>query len=536
MIKNIIRNLIKDSIEKAQKNKDLPIFDIPRIDIEHPENTKFGDYSSNIAMYLTKMARKNPLEIAKTIKNNLEKDKNIEKNEAVKPGFINFYLSNKYLQNKVEEIIKQKDDFGNSDIGKGKKVHLDFVSANPTGPVHLGNARGGPFGDVLANVLEKVGYKPWREYYVNNYGNQIKILGHSVLKDGKAEYRGDYIDELHKKVKEKDPFKVGQWAAGEIIENIIKPSMEKLGIEFDQYFYEKSLHDNKDGKGSKVEKRFEELKEKGLTFEEGGALWFRAKIFHDDKNRVIKKSTGEVTYFGGDIAYHIDKFDRENKLAIDIWGADHHGDVARVEGALDALGHGDDELKIILTQFVKVLKNGKELKMSKRAGTYVTIDDLLDEVGKDATRFFFLMHSHNTHMNFDLDLAKEKSSKNPVFYVQYAHARICSIFKKAGIKGSSLEKEKADLSLLKEEAEIDLMRELNILPELVLDIAKSYEVHKLTFYAKFLADKFHKFYEKCRVIDENKELEKARLTLLLATKIVLKNTLDILGIDSPDEM
>jgi arginyl-tRNA synthetase len=530
MIKDKIESLITSTLKKTQKSKDLPIFDIPEINMEHPENNEFGDYSSNIAMRLTKAAKKSPLEVAKIIKDNIKEGKYIEKVEIVKPGFVNFYLSKEYFQNQIKEIIEQKDNFGNSDMGEGKKIHLDFVSANPTGPVHLGNGRGGPYGDVLANVLERAGYKVWREYYVNDYGNQIKVLGHSVLKDSEAQYKGDYIDKLHKKIKEKDPFEVGQWAAHEIVENIIKPSMEKLGIKFDQYFFEKKLHND-----GKVEKIFKELRDKNLIYEKEGALWFKATEFGDEKDRVIKKSTGEVTYFGGDMAYHKDKFERGNDLAIDIWGADHHGDVARVMGAVKAMGY-NKRLKIILTQFVRVLKDGKEYKMSKRAGTYVTIDDLLDEVGKDAVRFFFLMHSYNTHMDFNLDLAKEKSNKNPVFYVQYAHARICSIFRKAGINELSLGKEKVNLSLLKEEAEIDLMRELFMLPEIIVNITSNYEVHRLTTYAVSLADKFHNFYEKCKVLDEDKELQRARLTLLLASKIVLKNTLNILGVGAPERM
>lgn len=535
MIKNTLINLIKKSIKKAQESNELLSFNMPEIHLEHPENSQFGDYFSNIAMQLAKEAKKNPLEIAKIIKNNIRKHIKVERIDVVKPGFLNFYLSHKYFESLLEIIVhpEAQEKYGSSVIEEGKKIMVEFVSANPTGPVHLGNGRGGPFGDTLANVLERVGYKVTREYYVNNYGNQIKVLGHSVLKDKEAQYKGKYIDKLYLKlreIEERDPFKVGQWAAKEIIENIIKPSMKGLGIEFDNYFYEKELHMN-----GKVEKRFEELKEKDLIYEKDEALWFKASEFGDEKDRVVRKSTGEITYFGGDIAYHKDKFDRGNNLAIDIWGADHHGDVPRVIGAMKALGY-ENKLKIILTQFVRVLKDGKEYKMSKRAGTYITIDDLLDEVGKDAVRFFFLMHSHNTHMDFDLNLAKEKSNKNPVFYVQYAHARICSIFKKAEVSESNLESKKVDLSLLKKEAEIDLIRELNMLPELVLDVARSYEVHKITTYAKSVADKFHKFYEQCRVIGIEKDLQLARLNLLLATKVVLKNTLDILGIDSPERM
>jgi len=500
--------------------------------VEHPAVEKFGDYTTNIAMVLGKALKKNPLEIAlklSTVLGQQFTDK-FEKIEAVAPGYINFYLSQKYLQNRVTEINEQKEKFGNSEMGKGEKIHLDFVSANPTGPVTLGNGRGGTLGDALANILEKTGHKPWREYYVNDFGNQIKVLGHSILKDEEAQYQGEYIDELSKKVSGTDPFEVGQAAASIILEEIIKPSMGKMGIVFDNYFLEKSLHDS-----GEVENIFKDFFAKDFFYENEGAVWFRAEKFGDEKDRVVKKTSGEATYFGGDIAYHKNKFERGFSRAIDVWGADHHGDVKRVMGAVEALGYGG-KLAIIINQMLKVIKDGKEFRMSKRKGTYVSVDDLLEEVGKDAVRFFFLMYSPDTHMSFDLDLAKERSEKNPVFYVQYAHARICSILAKVQSSKFKVQSE-GNLSLLAHEKELSLIKELNKFPGLVEEIAQSYEVHRLPHYAIKLADKFHSFYNDCRVIDEeNPELSQARLALVSAVKIVLAETLRLIGVSAPEKM
>lgn len=532
-MKEQIRNLIKNAIKELKLNENWDESSHPEIEVDYPKNEAFGDYTTNIAMVLAKVMKMNPMEVAKKMNqqlttNNLQQ---FEKVEAVKPGYINFYLSKQYLQGKVSEINEKGENFGNSKIGRGEKIHLDFVSANPTGPVTLGNGRGGTFGDVLANVLEKAGYKPWREYYVNDFGNQIKILGHSVLKDNEAQYKGSYIDDLAKKIRGTDPFEVGQKAAKLILEEIIKPSMEKIGIRFDEYFSEKSLY-----KSGEVEKVFHELFDKDYFYGKDGAVWFNASQFGDEKDRVVRKSTGEVTYFGGDIAYHRNKFERGFSRAVDIWGADHHGDVKRVLGAMEALGH-KGKLKIILNQLLRVIKDGQEFRMSKRKGTYVSIDDLLEEVGRDAVRFFFLMYSSDTHMTFDLDLAKEQSEKNPVYYVQYAHARICSIIKKSKEDGEGDKGKRIDLGLLTHEKELALMREMGKFPELIEEIAQNCEVHRLPHYAIKLADKFHSFYAVCQVVDkQNPALTVARLSLIKSAKIVLGETLRLIGVSVPDKM
>jgi arginyl-tRNA synthetase len=502
------------------------------IEINYPPE-EFGDYSTNLALKLAKKVNKNPREIAELLKSESEKDdaENDEKIfsqiEVAGAGFLNFNLSSEARGREIEKINLVGRKYGDSAVGKNKKIHLDFVSANPTGPIHLGNGRGGPLGDVLANILIKNGFFVWREFYVNDFGNQIKILGHSILKDSEAQYRGEYIEKLAKNNQAADPFIVGQKATEIILQEMIKPAMENLGIFFDEYFRESSLHKN-----AEVEKAFCELQAKDLLYEKDGALWFRAEKFGDEKDRVVRKTTGEITYFGGDIAYHLNKLQkRKFDLAVNIWGADHHGDVQRVTGAMETLGYAG-KVKVILTQNLTVIKNGEEFKMSKRKGQYICLEDLIDEVGKDAVRFIFLAYSANSPMIFDIDLAKEKSNKNPVYYVQYAYARISGILRKTervvGVK--------IDFALLKQEKEIELIRHLMRFPDLISEIAENYEVHRLTHYAIKLADKFHSFYHACRIMDEEKALASARRELVSATQIVLGETLRLVGIDAPEKM
>ncbi len=550
-MKSEIQKLIQQAIKSAYRVG----FDLEKIKIDYPPEG-MGDYATNVALVLTKEAGENPIEVAEKLKEAIQSSAfsfpqqvaeipqsqafRFEKVEVAKPGFLNFHLSDKSLQLIVVKINEEKNKFGNSDVGNGKKIHFDFVSANPTGPVHIGNARGGPLGDTLANILEKCGYDPYREYYVNNAGNQIEILGHSVLGDDKAQYSGEYINEIKSKIKNQksklfdgnNAKEIGSEGVKIILENIIKPSMEKFGIKFDNYFSEKELQES-----GKVDEALNILKEKDLICEKEGALWFKSTEFGDDKDRVVQKSTGEKTYFGSDIAYHKEKLDRGFSKMIDIWGADHHGDVARIKGAMEALGY-KDKLDIILTQFVRVMKGGKEMKMSKRAGTYVSVDDLLDEAGKDATRFFFLMHSADTHMNFDLDLAKERSEKNPVYYVQYAHARISSILRKAeelSLRFDLRESLRSNLRVTPKER--TLIFELVKFPDLVAEISQNYAAHYLPQYAISLADKFHSFYDECRVIDEsNPDTTCMRLELVKAVKIVLAENLRLMGINAPERM
>ncbi len=500
--------------------------DTPEFSIEVSDDKSHGDYSTNVALVLAKTLGKNPQDVAEEIRNKI-KSNLFSKIEIAGPGFINFFISEKYLQDQIKIVLKQKNKFGDLKIGKGKKVNVEFISANPTGPLTLGNGRGGFGGDVLSNVLTKAGYKVSREYYINDTGNQINKLGHSVLKDAEAVYKGEYIDVLNKAIKGKDVGEVGGKAGKIILEKMIKPSVKKMGIRFDKWFSEKSLY-----KGKEVDEVIIELKKKGFIYESEGALWFKSKDFGDDKDRVLVRADGIKTYFASDIAYLRNKFERGFERLIIFLGADHYGYVARIKAACDALGYKKEDIDAIVLQLVRLFENGKEVRMSKRSGIYVTIDELIDEVGLDAVRFFFLQRSLNTHFNFDMDLAKEKSDKNPVFKVQYAYARINSIFAKVQSKNPKTK----NLELLREESELQLIKQILRFSEIIEDASKDYQLQRVPQYALDLADSFHKFYEKCKVISEDKKLTDARLSLILATKIVLENVLELMGVSAPEKM
>lgn len=543
-MKKQIAEAVKNAISSLQQEDKLAGFDISKIVVDYPKVEKFGDYTSNIGLVLGKMLKKNPMEVAEAIKGAI-KSQDFEKIEVVAPGYLNFYLAKKYLQNKVAEINQEKEKFGNSEVGKGVKINNEFISANPTGPLTVGNGRGGFCGDSIGRVCRKAGFEVTNEYYVNDAGEQLIKLGHSVLKDSEAVYVGEYIDELNKKFGNiSDVKEAGEKAAAIIADEIIKKTTaEKMQINFDVWMSEKSLYTD-----GYVDKAIEILKNKNLTKEEEGALWLKTTQFGDDKDRVLVKSDGQKTYFASDCGYILNKIERGFQKMIEIWGADHHGYVSRFAAAAKALGFSG-ELKFVIVQLVRLVKDGKEVRMSKRAGNVVYIDDLIEAVGHDVARFFFLQYSPDTHMNFDLGLAEERSEKNPVFYVQYAHARICSILRKFVISNAGHGNEKiqianyklpiteSDLSLLSHEKEISLMKELNKFPELIEEIAQSYEVHKLPYYAIKLADKFHSFYQDLKVIDqENPELTCARLNLVNAVKIVLAETLRLIGVSAPEKM
>ncbi len=523
MLREEISELIKKSVQNLQKEGSFGKIEIPEIVVTCPKEKKHGDYSTNIALILAKDTGQSLTEIANKLAKSLN-DNLFEKVESA-GGFINFFVSKKYLRNQIGVILKQKKKFGSLKIGKNQRVNVEFISANPTGPLTLGNGRGGFCGDVLANVLAKVGYRVTREYYLNDRGEQVIKLGHSVLKDDQAVYKGDYIDDL--KVSGKNPEEVGEKAAKIILDKMIKPTVKRMGVGFDVWFSEKALYSKKE-----VDKAINELKKKGLVYEKEGAVWFRTTKFGDDKDRVLIKENGEKTYFASDVAYLKNKIKRGFDVLIMFVGADHYGYVARMKALAEAMGFSKGNLRIVVMQLVRLTKGGQEVRMSKRTGAYVTLDELIDEVGLDAVRFFFLVRSPNTHLNFDLDLAKEQSEKNPVFYIQYAHARICSIIKNA--KG--LKPKASNLKLLEHSSELDLVKELVKSSEVVKDITADHQVQRLPQYALDLADAFHRFYENCRVINEDKKLSEARLSLILATKIVLKNTLDLMGISAPEKM
>ena len=578
-MKQEIEKLLSRAVEKLLENTEEVVFDLAEIRVDWTKDEKFGDYTSNVAMILAGKMKKNPMEIAEQLSSVISNQSSamdaLGKVEVARPGYINFYLSEKYLQDLVAKINAEKSAFGNSQIGEGVKVDSEFISANPTGPLTVGNGRGGFFGDCLSRVLRKVGFEVTNEYYVNDAGGQIIKLGHSVLKDAEAAYSGQYIDELNAKYAELgDVTTIGKIAAKEILENMIqKTALEKMKIIFDVWTSEQQLND--DGFDQRAIRM---LKEKGLTFEFEGAVWLKTTQFGDDKDRVLIKKDGKNAYIAGDCGYMLNKIERGFERLILCLGADHHGYVSRLQAVAKALDFEGD-FTISVSQLVRIVKDGKEVRMSKRAGNVVYMDELIEEIGHDVTRFFFLMYSPDTHLNFDLGLAKERSAKNPVFYVQYAHARIASILEKAkdgtyNMEHKTGEKQEclcegvitrsnpgccqtldrhefsstkilamteftqiSKLKLLVEENELSLIRELNKFPALLEEIAGDYSVHKLPHYAIGLADKFHSFYAACKVIDEqNPELSSARLALVGAVKVVLAQTLSLIGVGAPEKM
>jgi arginyl-tRNA synthetase len=556
-MKVILEQKIRAAVEALQAEGALPAFALPEIRVTQPKDEQFGEYTTNVALVLAKTVGKNPREIAGLIESRIlniesptpqsrgldsspragEQERLLEKIEVAGPGHLNFYLSQSALADVCKAALEQGGAFGNSRIGKNEKVNNEFISANPTGPLHIGNGRGGIFGDVLARVLHKAGYDVTNEYYVNDAGEQVVKLGHSVLQDAEAVYAGDYIDELHKRLTTHDSQQgtdarvTGEEAADVVLDEYIKKTLrEKLDIAFDIFTSERREIVEK----GYVDKALEILKEKGFTYESEGALWLRTTDFSDDKDRVLVKSDRSRTYFASDCGYLLYKMDRDFTRLILTLGADHHGYKMRLLAAAQALGFAG-KFDFVFVQLVKLMKDGEEVRMSKRAGNVVTIDELVEAVGADVTRFFFLMYAPDTHMNFDLGLAEERSQKNPVFYVQYAHARLASVLRKAEEEGFI--GEEANLSLLVHPKERELMRELLFFPELIEEIADDYAVHKLPQYAIRLSDKLHSFYDACRVLDaENKALSLSRLELIKAVKVVLAETLHLMSITAPEKM
>ncbi|WP_434629622.1 arginine--tRNA ligase [Thermoanaerobacterium thermosaccharolyticum] len=555
-VKSEITEIVTNSIEKAIKSGLLNIEDMPSIEIEEPKEKQFGDLSINTAMVMAKSAKMPPRKIAEIIKDGLElKGTLIDKVEIAGPGFMNFYLSENYKVEALKLIKRKGSDYGRVNIGNGKKVQVEFVSANPTGPMHMGNARGGALGDALSSILDYAGYDVTREFYINDAGNQIEKFGlslearylellgeHAEVPEGG--YHGDDIIERAKEFLELygDKYKdaapedrrkaLVQYGLKKNIEKL-KEDLEAYGIEYDVWFSENTLHES-----GEVESVIDELKEKGYTYEKDGALWFKETLFGAEKDDVLVRANGYPTYLASDIAYHKNKFVKRGfDWVIDIWGADHHGHVAPMKGAMKALGIDPDKLDVLLMQLVRLMKGKEVVKMSKRTGKMVTLRDLIDEVGKDAARFFFNMRSADSAVDFDMDLAVEQSNENPVFYVQYAHARICSIIRQ--LKGDGINTDDlkdVDLNLLNEEAEIDLIKKLAYLPEEVTIAAKTMAPHRITRYILDVASLFHTFYNSCRVRGVDEELMKARIVLIDSTRIVIKNVLDMLKITAPEKM
>ncbi|WP_297126643.1 arginine--tRNA ligase [uncultured Eubacterium sp.] len=555
-VENKLYEAIENAVKSAIENGDLPQADIPKFIIEKPADKKNGDFSSNIAMAGARAFHGAPRMIAEAIVKNFSLDGGyIDRCEIAGPGFINFYLSDKYYSDVLKDIVASGDSYGRSNYGEGKRILVEFVSANPTGPMHIGNARGGAIGDCLASVLDAAGYDVQREFYVNDAGNQIEKFATSLevrylqecgkdVELPEDAYHGEditvharnFFSEVGDKYAECDSQeRRDALVAYALPKNIagLEADLGKYRIKYDKWFKESTLH--KDGS---VQKVIEALKEKGVTYEQDGALWFKASEFGNDKDIVLIRANGIPTYIVPDIAYHYNKLvTRGYDKAIDVLGADHHGYIPRMKAALTALGLDADRLDIVIMQMVRLVRNGETIKLSKRSGKAITLNTLLEEIPIDAARFFFNLREPNSHFDFDLELAAKQSSENPVYYVQYAHARICSIIKKAAEEGIEVVTPSAEaLNRLNSDEERDLISHLAGLTDEIIGAAKNYDPAKITHYVIDLATLFHKFYNAHRVVSDDKELTEARLFLCTAVKNTIKNILVMLKVDVPEAM
>ena len=570
-MKNIIKDLIKDSLNKNFKGNDIPL---KNIEVNLCKDQKFGDYSSNIAMKIASSFNEKPTAIAEKLVESLQENRKIKKVEVVKPGFINFFVSEDSKFSIVDKILKEKSDYGKNSVGNNLRVLIEFVSANPTGPLHVGHGRGAVFGDCLSNMLKESGYSVTKEYYVNDAGKQIDILVVSVLQryheliDNNFKfsyedlYKGDYIwdiaAELHRnegakfqinslidykntnidlyitKIKEvlsdKKFSYIKKLCINYVLENI-KINLVEANIDFDSWFFESSLVEDKS-----LDRVLEFLKKNNHTYSKDKALWFKSTDYNDEKDRVLIKENQDHTYLATDIAYHEKKIERKYDLSINIWGADHHGYVSRIQGAFQIFSKKRSNLKILLVQFANLYRGKEKVTMSTRSGEFVTLNQLLKEVGKDAMRFFYLTRKSDQHMDFDIELAKSNNNNNPVYYVQYAHARICSIFRQLKKEKNSFSYDKENLINLREEEELNIINKLSSYPDVILSATKKYEPHLITNYVRELAQEVHAYYNKHQILVENNDLRNARLSLMEAAKYVFQNSAKIIGIEMPEKM
>ncbi len=569
-MEQIIREVILEALAQAKNAGELTYNTLPEITLRRPSDKTHGDLASTIALELASQERRAPGEIAHTLVKYLNTEHSpVQKYEIAGPGFINFFLNQSYWYDELQSIITQKDRYGRLDIGQGKKVQVEFVSTNPTGPLHVGHGRGAIVGDVVASILDYAGYDVQREYYVNDAGTQIEKLGHSTwcrymelqgkdvpfLEDG---YKGKYIYDIAREMIERDGDKYVEMQFEEALPAFkiyssqrilkeIREDLEQFNVVFDEWFSEQQLYAT-----GEVQKVVDRLTAEGGMYKQDGAIWFTSTGHHDDeKDRVVIRSDGRPTYFASDIAYHENKFQRGFEKVINVWGADHHGYVARMKGVVKALGYAQDALEVILVQMVSLLRGGERVAMSTRSGEFITLAEVVNEVGVDAARFFFTMRRSDSQLEFDLDLAKSQSKENPVYYVQYAHARICSIFREAEKQGIQFppfdctqdrDMEGVDCTLLRLEEEIKLISELCQFPKVVEISARFLELHRLTYYVQNLAGTFHTYYnlgntsKEHRVITEDMEVTKARLLLVKGVQIVLQNVLKLLGVSTPERM
>lgn len=576
-MKNQIADLITAALSTVHAEHNLSITIPESIQIDRTRDRSHGDYASNIALVLSKPTAMQPRKLAELICQSIKPSSDIEKVEIAGPGFINFFLKQSTHHTVIETIFETAEDYGHSEIHSGKKVLIEFVSANPTGPLHVGHGRGAAYGDVVGNLLQAIGYQVDREYYVNDAGRQMDILAASVYLrylelNGDAvvfpenAYQGDYIRDIARKLQdeygdslqhdihferqgdtEKDmdsliarckttlgkQYSVVHATGLKTILDDIKSSLTAFGVEFDRWYSEQSLADSE-----KISTALQELEQGGHLYQQDEAQWFRSAALGDEKDRVVVRDNGEGTYFASDIAYHYDKYLRGYHKIIDIWGADHHGYIARVRAALKALGQGNEQLDILLVQFVSLFRGKDKIQMSTRSGQFVTLDELCEEVGKDATRFFYVMRKSEQHLDFDLELAKSSTKENPVYYIQYAHARICRLAEKLNQTTQAFSSNSAleHLQQLREDKEIELLMTLSKFPETIQKSAEHYEPHNLVYYLKELANDFHTYYDSHRILDTPADLLQARMGLCLAVKQVIHNGLQLLGVSAPETM
>lgn len=552
VIRNRLRSMILEAVQPLLNER----ADV-NIELEIPKFPEHGDYATNVAFGLTKIARRSPREIASQIIANIkDPDHMLQKVETAGPGFINFFIDPRAFHGILREILDNPQEYGRQNIGLGRPIQVEFVSANPTGPLHIGHGRGAAIGDVLANILLFCGYGVQREYYINDAGNQMDTLGRSLYYRYQQEsgekvefpdnhYRGDYMIDLAKEfIGKTGPRYRGvpldevlpiftSYAANSILDGI-KEDLDVFGVKFQNWFSEQELH-----RRDAVRESIEFLRERGFIYEEAGAVWFKSTAFGDEKDRVVIRANGASTYFAADLAYHWDKFRRGFEMVVDIWGADHHGYVDRMKAGVQAMGRSPEDLRVILVQLVNLLRGGQPVAMSTRGGEFVTLREVIDEVGKDATRFIFLTRRTDSPLDFDLEVAKAQSNDNPVYYVQYAHARLCSIFEVAAERGVEFDWRavgKDTLDLLSLPREYDLLKLLGEYPDVLATCARTLEPHYIPYYLHELVSLFHGYYHDNRILGDDPALTRARLCLAAAVREVIANALDLLGVTAPKKM
>ena len=551
-----LKQLLERAVDDIARDVEQELPEGFMVRLERPRQAGHGDWATNIAMQLAKPFGMRPRELADKLIDKVPLGEIVEKAEVAGPGFINFTLASNWITEAIKSTIAQNENYGRVNSGEGRRIQVEFVSANPTGPLHMGHGRGAAVGDITASILDFAGWDVEREYYINDAGLQMELLGKSAQsryfealgrgdeapmpEDG---YHGEYMTEIARSFVDKygdEPAKKPleetveffSVETGKIVTEMIRKDLEEFGVTFDVWFSEKSLYDN-----GQVEPAMEELKKRDYAYEEEGALWFRSTLFGDDKDRVLIRTNGVPTYFTSDVAYLKNKYDRNFEKLIYVWGADHHGYVPRLKSVNKAFGHPDDAVDVLLIQMVNLLRDGKPVQMSKRAGTIITLREIMDEVGVDATRFFFVMRRCDSTLDFDLELAKKATSENPVFYVQYAHARICSIYRELEERGITLPGiEEFDVSLIMDQSEINLAKAISRLPEEVAKSADEFAPHRIAYYATELAEAFHSFYNSQRILGVDEPVMKTRILLMEAAKITLKNVLGLLGVSAPEKM